>query len=798
MSNKFTEKAEASLNRALRLAEGLGHTYIGTEHVLLALSEDEECCAAVLLKKSKLTFDKIYLIVKDFSGIGEKSRLSSKDTTPRCRRILESSYKNSRKFSSEKIGTEHILLALLEERESVAAKVLNRLNIDTVGLKDAVVTFLRTSERNVSLQNSLVDSMIPNLNKYGKNMTKAAESNGYDPVIGRDQETERIIRILSRKTKNNPCLIGEAGVGKTAIVEGLCKRIADGNVPASLLGKTIISIDLTSMVAGAKYRGDFEERIKNILSEAAGNKSVILFIDEIHSIVGAGAAEGAIDASNIMKPELARGEIRVIGATTISEYRKYIEKDAALERRFQPVLVEEPDIEGAIAILEGLKDSYERHHRINISREAVVSSVLLSKRYITDRFLPDKAIDVLDEACAMCYAKTQKYQNKMLNLIDNSKQKSLKDPFELNFDNPKMIVKIKESEENNRFELSEEIAPIKEDYGDITVKESDVLKVISEITGIDVSPQNISNQKDIYEGLKSRIIGQDKALKALSDAVYRSFAGINDPSRPRGIFLFLGESGVGKTELSRALAKELFDSEDSLIRYDMSEFSELSSVSKFVGSAPGYVGYDETNTVLEKIRRKPYSVILFDEIEKAHPDVLSLFLGMFDSGYITDSTGRKISFKDSYIIMTSNVGKDKFKGSTLGFMTNESQKNIYESLRPYFKDEFINRIDEIILFSSLDCDALRKIAEKELELITKRVKDRGYEIKFDECVPEHYGKVAKTSGFGARPLKRLIIHEIESMIAQYIITLKVLPEDEMYISIKNNTPTIEILSRCVK
>ncbi len=779
MSNKFTEKAEASLNRAVRLAEGFGHTYIGTEHILLALSEDEECCAAVLLKNFKLTFDKIYVSVKDFSGMGERTELTSKDTTPRCRRVLENSYKNSRRFSSERIGTEHILLSILEERESVASKVLFKCNIDAVALKDEVTSFLRTSERNIALSEPLTDQMIPNLAKYGRNMNKIAQSDGFDPVVGREKETDRIIRILSRKTKNNPCLIGEAGVGKTAIVEGLAKRITEGNVPPSLMGKTVISIDLTSMVAGAKYRGDFEERIKNIMNEASKNKSIILFIDEIHSIVGAGSAEGAIDASNIMKPELARGDIRVIGATTVSEYRKYIEKDSALERRFQPVMIEEPTPDGTVKIIEGLRERYERHHGVNISEEAIKAAVKLSKRYLQDRFLPDKAIDVLDEACALCYGKNN---YKMPKTNNNSEQNKL------------LLGDINRSYSSD---AALEVIPDSLINKEVTVTEEDVLEVIKEITGIDAGLDKECSKNSIYSVLKEKIVGQDEAIKALSDAVSRSLAGINDPLKPRGIFLFLGESGVGKTELSKALAEVLFDTDEALIRYDMSEFAEGSSVSKFIGSAPGYVGYDDNNTVLERIRRRPYSVILFDEIDKAHPDVLSLFLQIFDTGLLTDSTGRRIGFKDSYIILTSNIGKDKFKSTSVGFAASKAVNGLHEKLRPYFNDEFINRIDEIILFSSLTADSLAVIADNEIRSITERVKCRGYDLEITHDVSRHYAVIGETADFGARPMKRLISHEIESLIADCIISGRVTSEDKILLSIKNGKPVISILSSCI-
>lgn len=770
MNNKFTEKAEASLNRAVRLAEGLGHTYIGTEHVLLALSEDESCCAAALLKKTKLRFEKAYQAVKELSGVGEKTTLSSKDTTPRCRRVLESSYRNSRKFSSERIGTEHILLSILEERDSVASRILSRCDVDTVSLKDEVVTFLRTSERNTALLEPISDSSIPNLIKYGRNMTKLAEENKFDPVIGRDAETERVIRILSRKTKNNPCLIGEAGVGKTAIAEGLSIRIAKGDVPASLLGKTVISIDLTSMVAGAKYRGDFEERIKSIMSEAAKNKSVILFIDEIHSIVGAGAAEGAIDASNIMKPELARGEIRVIGATTVSEYRKYIEKDSALERRFQPVYVGEPDEEGTLEILRGLKERYESHHRLKISEEALTSAVRLSKRYIHDRFLPDKAIDLIDEACAMRYTIERDKRNKS----------------EISYD----ILGQKSELGDYLFTSAPEDIPEKEVP---TVTKADVERVILEITGIKAE-SNLLKNGELYKVLSESVVGQSTAIEKLSSAVTRSLAGINDPDKPKGVFLFVGKSGVGKTELSLALAKALFGSSESLIRYDMSEYAEASAVSKFIGSSPGYVGYDDTNSVLERIRRRPYSVILFDEIEKAHTDVLALFLQIFDTGYITDAGGRKISFKDSYIILTSNHGADKENKSSPGFVQVESEINIYKSLKPYFKDEFLNRIDEIISFSPLCEDSLEIIAKKHLSQLKERAKLEGYDLEFSEELTPHYAKIGRNKDFGARYIKRLLVSEIDSLAAEYIINGDLRKGDILRFDMTDGRPSVKVIS----
>lgn len=774
MSNNFTTKAENALNRSVKVAEELGHTYIGSEHVLIALAEDESSCASMLLRKSKITTEKIKSAVKELSGVGAVSCLTSKDTTPRCRRILESSYKIAKKYSSEKIGTEHILLALLEERESVASKILTKIEADLISLKDEVVTFLRTSERGITYTAPLADSAIPNLMKYGKVITRLAEEGQLDPVIGRDKETERVIRILSRKSKNNPCLIGEAGVGKTAIVEGLAMRIAQGKVPASLLGKTVISLDLTSMVAGAKYRGDFEERIKNIMNEAARNKSVILFIDEIHTIVGAGSAEGAIDAANIMKPELSRGNIQLIGATTLAEYRKYIEKDSALERRFQPVLVEEPDIDGALEILYGIRERYERHHRIKISDAAIESAVRLSKRYIQDRFLPDKAIDVLDEACAMASVslnietdKTKNIREKMRQLSTDKKNAILNHDFDT-------AINLRELEKIYTAELSEEVLLGEQIKGSVRVDEEHVRSVIKEMTGINTKEDISRDFSEIKNRLLAGIIGQDKAVACLSEAVIRSFAGINEPHRPRGIFLFLGESGVGKTALARELASVLFNTEDSLVRYDMSEFSESYAVSKLIGSAPGYVGYEDSNSALERIRRHPYSVVLLDEIEKAHPDVLALFLQIFDTGYLRDASGRKINFRNTYIIMTSNIGADKFKDSReVGFM-GSGDETPAKRLCAYFKPEFINRIDEVILFSPLEISALARICENKLSELKERISSLGIALDVSADVCMHIATKGKSQGMGARPIGRLITTEIENKIAKMIVdgTLK--------------------------
>lgn len=771
MSNRFTEKAEKALNNSMKIAEEYGHTYIGSEHLLISLCQDSLSCSYAILTKCGIERSKLDEGIKEYSGIGSKTRLNSKDMTPGCRKIVENSYKNAIKYSSQKIGTEHLLLAVVEQKDSVANKILEYIGADIFTLKDEIVTFLRSTDKSV-LPKKQSDGL-PFLNQYGKNLIRLAKENKIDPVIGRDKETERLIRILSRRSKNNPCLIGEAGVGKTAIVEGLAMRIAEGSVPMSLIDKTIYSVDLTSMVAGAKYRGDFEERIKSIIAEAAKNGSVILFIDEIHTIVGAGSAEGAIDAANILKPELARSGIQLIGATTLSEYRKYIEKDPALERRFQPLLIEETDKGATLNILYNVKEKYEKHHQVKISDDALLVAVELSDRYIQDRRMPDKALDVIDEACAKINVKCVN-SGKIPEIDKKLRQTSeMKEEAVKNKD-----FKLAESLHEIENSYIKELYFLKEDDGDTNterqVTAEDIRDIVSEMTGIPINENgDEESYEKLYNVLSERVIGQKKAVSLLTSAVLRSKVGITDPNRPKGIFLFLGESGVGKTALGYALASSVFPGKENLVKLDMSEFGEKHSISKLIGSPPGYVGYDEGSALCEKIRRHPYSVVLFDEIEKASPEVQNLLLQIMDEGILTDSTGRRVSFRNTFIIMTSNIGAEGLdKNGKPGFIAiSDSAKanKTAEKLKAFLKPEFINRIDEIIPFSPLSLETLGKIADKMLRGLRDRLSHIGVELLYTDDVCTYIAKKGEEAGFGARPISRLIVNEVENKITDILL-----------------------------
>ncbi|MBE6644980.1 MAG: ATP-dependent Clp protease ATP-binding subunit [Ruminococcaceae bacterium] len=770
MSNRFTEKAEKALNNAAKIAESLGHTYIGSEHILISLLKDKSTTATSVLAKNNVTYEKILDTVKKISGTGSKSLLTPNDMTPRCRKIVENSYRISVRYGAFKIGTEHILLSILEEKDCVGMRVLAFSGADITYITDELLTVLRTAEKSFESPKIKKESSNSNLNQYGKNLTELAKNNLLDPLIGREREIDRMIRILCRKTKNNPCLIGEAGVGKTAIVEGLAEKITRGDVPAQLKGKSIISVDLTSMVAGAKYRGDFEERIKGMLSEASKNKSIILFIDEIHTIVGAGSAEGAIDAANILKPQLSRSEIQLIGATTFSEYHKYIEKDAALERRFQALTINEPTVAQTINILKGLRPRYEEHHSVKITDEAISSAVNLSERYIQDRYFPDKAIDIIDEACAKANMTNDSKKCETRIIEEKIRQTEEMKTLAVKKQDYSLALKLREEELEYR-KILEDI-PVQEYKTKAkTVTSNDIEEIINEITGIPISGLASSgpDSKTLSAKLKEKIFGQDEAIDSLVASVMRSETGINNPDKPKGIFLFIGTSGVGKTELAKALSEELFKDKKSLIRFDMSEFSEKNSVTMLIGSPPGYVGYEEGGALTEKIRKHPYSVVLFDEIEKADKEVLNLFLQIMDDGVLTDSCGRCVSFKNSYIIMTSNAINTAKSESSLGFLKDDNALLQTEKLFEYFSPEFINRIDNIIYFKPLSQDSMILIVTKAMAQLEKRLRILGIELEYDANVCEYLAKQSIDKRLGARTALRSVTSKIENKISALML-----------------------------
>ena len=792
MSNKFTEKAEKALNNAIPIAQGLGHTYIGTEHILLALTKEKMSLASAFLQKQGVDSKKVEDAIRIYAGNGPRSRLTPSDMTPRCRKILELSYKNAQKFSGTKIGTEHILLSILEERECVARKLLEHLGADISRAKDEILTLLRNTEKNAQAQMlNCMQASLPLLSQYGKELTGADFLTKAEPVIGREEETERLIRILCRKNKNNPCLLGEAGVGKTAIVEGLAQKIAEGNVPKPLLGKKLFSVDLTTMVAGTKYRGDFEERIKNIVREVKANREVILFIDEIHTIVGAGAAEGAIDAANILKPELSRGEIQVIGATTLSEYRKTIEKDPALERRFQPLTVHEPSDTATLRILKGVKDRYEAFHEVQITDAALRACLNLSKQYLQDRFLPDKALDLLDEACAKrrlsqsdeaCEDQSEKTRQNLLDVRDKNPGSYLN------------VIDLKSKSTNIHADFGIDSRNAAVQLPRQKIDEEHIKEIVTEITGIPVGSLEFNEDIHLEDALNECVLGQKEAVHSLAKAIRRHKAGLSDPRHPVGVFLFLGESGVGKTELAKALTRSIFASEKNIIRYDMSEFIEKHAISKLIGAPPGYVGYEEGGTLTEKIRRRPYSVVLFDEIEKAHPDVLNILLQIMDDGILTDNMGHTVSFRHSVIILTSNIGADKFKGKgALGFLGEGERLKLSEKLKDFFRPEFINRLDEIILFSPLSIETLTEIAKKHSDQLISRVEALGYFLKIDNDALAFIAKKSSDEGMGARPISRFFLEEVEDPLSRIIVENKPKKGTQIFVQYHESTNSLQFL-----
>jgi len=788
MNERFTERAESALNRSVKIAEEMGHTYIGTEHILLSLLEDNSSSASVILRKRRITAEGYRRAISEYSGLGIKSSLSSTDMTPRCKKVLESSYAIALKHATGAVGTEHVLYAILDERECIATKLLKSIGADVAVIKDDASILIRT--RGSDLQ-EIKPINAPTLLQYGRNFTEMARNDKFDPVIGRDAEMERIIRILCRKNKNNPCLVGEAGVGKSAIIEGLAKRIASGDVPSYLKGKVIISLDLTSMVAGAKYRGDFEERIKGIINEATRNKSIILFIDEIHTIVGAGAAEGAIDASNILKPQLSRGELQIIGATTFAEYRKYIKRDPALERRFQPLTVDEPDERKTLDMLKGVKKRYEVHHGVRVTDDVLEECVALSSKYITDRFLPDKAIDLLDEACAYV---SYKYDNK--NAISND----ILGQFEISEYQCKHSSGIGLSMDMNLGDKKALAPAVNDENKKITeirtVTVDDVRLAVSEMTGIDItSVRSITDYDGMILRLNSRIVGQSEAIEKLVVAIKRAELGVSDSSKPRGTFLFAGSSGVGKTALATALAQELFGNESALLRFDMSEYSEKYSVSKLIGAPPGYSGHDEGGALTEAVRKRPYSIVLFDEIEKADREVQNLFLQIADRGFLSDSSGTQVNFRNTYVIMTSNsVSFSLSESRRMGFIDGDDAREtkILDALRKRFADEFINRFDEVIVFNDLDRIALEKIAVIALERISQRMKRKNIRLCFDDSLIKHILDEVNARKMGARPIIHFIASKVENAISDFLILNSGETESTLTVGASSGKITIKV------
>lgn len=780
--NSFTTKANEVLNLAIKSAETYGHNYIGTEHILVGLLSTDSTVPA--LTNNGVTYEGVDRLIREEIGVGNPTSLTPDDFTPRAKRIIEISFQIARTMRNSYVSVEHILAALLKEEDSYAVKFINELGTDSQRILDDLITDLSSNSYDSNQQSGSKKkgkSKTPTLDEFGKNLTELAKQGKIDPVIGREKEIKRVIQILSRRNKNNPCLIGEPGVGKTAIAEGLALKIVNGEVPEMLANKTIYSLDLTSMVAGTKYRGDFEERIKKAMDEVKDNKDVILFIDEIHNIMGAGAAEGAVDAANILKPSLARGEIQVIGATTISEYRKNIEKDAALERRFQPVTVGEPTEEETVEILKGLRDKYEAHHKVKITDEAIDSAVKLSSRYINDRFLPDKAIDLIDEAASVVRLNAYTLPQNLKDMEDEIKRLNAEKQDAVNNQKFEDAAKFRDKANELTKLLDDEKSKWRNSSNhDVKAVSSDeIAQVVSSWTGVPVSQltkeesERLLNMENI---LHERIVGQDKAVSAISKAIRRGRVGLKNPNRPIGSFIFLGPTGVGKTELCKSLAEAMFGDENAIIKLDMSEYMEKHTVSKLIGAPPGYVGFDEGGQLTEKIRRKPYSVVLFDEIEKAHPDVFNMLLQILEDGVLTDSQGRKVSFNNAIIIMTSNVGASKITDEklALGFVQEDGKKLSIEDLvmpdlKKTFKPEFLNRLDDIIVFNQLEQSDIEEIAKRMLKSLQKRTHDLGIELDFTDAAITELAKEGFDKTYGARPLRRAIQSKIEDKLSELIL-----------------------------
>ncbi len=799
MENKFTQKAQNALILATTQAQDFGHTYIGSEHLLLGLIEEKEGVASKMLLKRGIVYIKIKNDIITQTDRGTRTTLSSKNLTPRVRKIIENSYRLSEKNKQELIGSEHLLYSLLSENDCLAVRVLEQNGLYIHEMQTDILNFIQSASQHQKADQKRKDERGFNIDNFGRNLISYAKEGKIDPTLCREKETERVIRILSRRTKNNPCLIGEPGVGKTAVIEGLAQRISDGKVPDLLKNKIIFALDVPSLIAGAKYRGEFEERMKGVMRECMQNPNIILFIDEIHTIIGAGSAEGAIDAANILKPALARGEIQIIGATTISEYRKHIERDSALERRFQPITVNEPTAEQTEQILAGLRQKYEEHHKVKITDDAIKAAVELSQRYINDRFLPDKAIDLIDEAAARARIDSYSLLNTLqkikseLSTIEKEKEAAV---LSGDISTAKRLHSRELSLENKASAIIKQRKPSSEHI--ITVDHDDIANVLTDWTGIPVSRlMQDETQKliSLEQELKKMIIGQDDAIKLVSEAIRRGRVGLKQSDKPMGSFIFVGPTGVGKTELCLSLAKNLFGSKDALIRFDMSEYMEKHSVSKLIGAPPGYVGYGEGGRLTEKVRTNPYCMILFDEIEKAHPEIFNIMLQILDDGSLTDAQGRKINFKNTLIVMTSNLGSGFSNTSnSLGFFTaddsaslsRERNKKIKDSLERTFKPEFLNRVDEIVIFNSLSREDLEKICDILLLSLKEKLSKLDIEIELDKGVYNKIIDSALSERSGARKLQREIRRVIENPLAGKVLSGEICKGDKLRAICRND------------
>jgi ATP-dependent Clp protease ATP-binding subunit ClpC len=781
MFGRFTERAQKVLALAQEEAVRLGHNNIGTEHILLGLIREGEGIAAKALTALGLGLEKIQDEVEALIGKGQE-KTNNIAYTPRAKKVIELSMDEARKLGHTYVGTEHILLGLIREGEGVAARVLNNLGVSLNKARQQVLQLLGSSETVSSNHGSSASANTPTLDSLARDLTASARDNHLDPVIGRSKEIERVIQVLSRRTKNNPVLIGEPGVGKTAIAEGLAQLIINNEIPETLRDKRVMTLDMGTVVAGTKYRGEFEDRLKKIMDEIRQAGNIILFIDELHTLIGAGGAEGAIDASNILKPALARGELQCIGATTLDEYRKYIEKDAALERRFQPITVDQPSTDEAILILKGLRDRYEAHHRVKITDESIEQAVKLSDRYITDRFLPDKAIDLIDEAASKVRLNSYTVPPNLKELEQRLEEVKKEKDASVQSQEFEKAASLRDKEQKLREELEQTKNDWKERQGrtDSEVTPEDIAHVVASWTGIPVvklAEEETERLLNMEEILHKRVIGQDEAVKAISRAIRRARAGLKDPKRPIGSFIFLGPTGTGKTHLARALAEAMFGDENAMIRIDMSEYMEKHSTSRLIGAPPGYVGYEEGGQLTEKVRRKPYSVVLLDEIEKAHPEVFNILLQVLEDGRLTDSKGRVVDFRNTVFIMTSNVGAEMIKkGGTLGFTTTDQKQDygnmkdkVMGELKRTFRPEFLNRIDEVIVFHSLEQEHIGKIVTLMSEELRKRLKEQEVDFVLTDGAKEFLAKEGYDPLYGARPLRRAIQKHIEDKLSEELL-----------------------------